>query len=167
MSALPARSIAGIALVVFAVGATAVGVYRQARRSAPEADARAQPVAEAEPSDAALLPEPVTVYYFHGDTRCATCRAIEEQTARVLQERFAEELATEKLRFERVNFDEEANRHFQDDYDLAFGSVVVQGNGKDRPWENLANVWTLIHDDTTAFDAYIVEHVRRMLEPVG
>lgn len=159
-----AQSVAGVILIVFAVGATVVGLRRQSTADGASATTA---VTAPESPDAESRPEPVTVYYFHGDTRCATCRAIETQTTRVVQERFDQELASEKLRFEIVNFEAPANEHFRGDYDLAFGSVVVQGIGEDRPWENLADVWTLIHEDPAVFEVYLVEHVRRMLEPAG
>ena len=109
----------------------------------------------------------MTVYYFHGDTRCATCRAIENRAAAAIETRFAKELAGDRLRFERVNFEASDGRHFQQDYELAFSSVVIQGSGEARPWENLAEVWTLVRDESDAFERYIEEHIRRMLEGAG
>lgn len=183
-----AKSVAGPLLILFAVGAVALGLQRQAAKDAAAHAAQtartvqisetaqvsetvetseAEETAFAESPAAAIRSQPVTVYYFHGDTRCKTCLAIESQTAHVIRARFAPELEDEALRFEIVNYDTPSNAHYLQDYDLSFGSVVVQGVGEDRSWENLAEVWTLIHGEPAAFEAYIVAHVRRMLEPAG
>jgi len=153
-SGLALRALAGLVLVLVAVGSVLAGLRREAAR-AGGGDAAA-----AESPQAAA---PTTVYYFHGDTRCPTCRAIEDRTAWVVTRRFADELANGTLAFEIVNFDAAEGRRFRDLYDLAFGSVVVQGAGAGRPWKNLAEVWTLIHGDPTAFEVYLIENVDAML----
>jgi|GEM_PF-1684910 len=152
-----AKPLIGIVLVAVAIGAVAIGVVRENSKS----------VTDEVVSAPAEQPQVVTVYYFHGDTRCETCRAIEVATERVVRTWFAEELASGTLRYEAVNYDAPADRHFQDDYELAFGSVVVQGVGEARPWENLADVWSLIHDDRAEFEAYLVEHITPMLAANG
>lgn len=151
------KPILGIVLVAAAIGAVAIGVAREGSKagSAEVANASAE------------QPRVVTVYYFHGETRCETCLAIEAATERVVHERFADELAAGTLRYEAVNYDASAGRHFRDDYDLAFGSVVVQGVGEARPWENLAEVWSLIHDDPAKFEAYLIEHITPMIAGNG
>lgn len=71
------------------------------------------------------------------------------------------------LRFEVVNFEQPEHRHFRDDFGLSFGSVVVHGPGPEVQWENLGEVWKLIHDDPAKFEACIVRHVQSMLEAAG
>lgn len=148
--------LAGSALViVVAVGALGVGLVREVGRSQ----------ASSSPTERPPEPAVVTVYYFHGDVRCPTCRAIEARTTRTVHDEFADELAVGRLRFEVVNYDTPENLHFRDDFDLSFGSVIVQGAGADRPWENLADVWTLVNSDQLLFESYLVEHIGRMLGP--
>lgn len=147
----------GVLLFAVAAGALAVGIARQS--SKPGVDqAVATPVAQA---------ERVTVYYFHGTIRCKTCVAIEMETERVLRERFSDELERGTLNYVAVDYDTPENQHFRTDYDLAFGSVVVQGSGDEGPWENLADVWTLIHSDQVTFDAYLVDHIAPLLPENG
>ena len=150
-----AKPALGILLIAIAAAAVVVGIARQGPRPAP---AHAATTEEA--------PQAVTVYYFHGDERCETCLAIEAATERTIRERFAEALAEGTLRYRAVNYDTPADRHFRDDFDLAFGSVVVQGTGPQARWENLADVWTLIHEEPAAFEAYLLEHITPML-PAG
>lgn len=149
-----AKPAMGIALVALAIGAVAIGVAREGSESSAGQIA-AEPVEQ---------PRAVTVYYFHSDTRCRTCLAIESKTERIVRERFANELAAGTLRYEAVNYDAPDDRHFRDDYDLSFGTVVVQGIGGNRPWENLSDVWSLVHEDSEEFEAYLAEHITPMLE---
>ncbi len=147
----------GLLLVVLAAGAVIVGIVREGPGDVPN-DA---------PANSPDQPEVLTVYYFHGKTRCETCRAIESAAERVIRERFAEEVEAGTLRYEAVNYDLPVHRHFLQEYDLAFGSVVVQGVGGDRPWENLADVWTLVHDDKAELEAYLAERIASMLARSG
>ena len=152
------RGAAGVVLVLLALSAVAVGLTREATRAGtPKHDAAADVPAQKQ----------VSVYYFHGDERCTTCLAIEAQTADAVREHFAPELNLGRLRFEIVNFDEPGSRHYRDEFDLAFGTVVVQGGDADRSWESLDDVWTLIHDDPGDFEAYLVEHIRAALGSGG
>ncbi len=158
---ITSKALAGIVLVGIAAGALAFGLVREARQTAP-------PRGDSEPTPAAEeQPDAVVVYYFHGDARCPTCLSIEANTARVVQSRFEDEIGFGMLRFEIVNFDQPEHRHFREDFGLAFGSVVVQGPGPEAKWENLSDVWKLIHEDPAMFERYIVEHVRSMLEAAG
>ena len=150
-----ARFAGGAIVLIVAVGALAFGLAREFSRS--------ERAAAPQPAAAPAQPDAVTVYYFHGDTRCPTCRAIETKATATVHEEFADELADGRLRFEVINYDTPENSHFREDFDLSFGSVVVQGPGEDRPWENLADVWTLVNADPLDFQAYLVEHIDRML----
>jgi len=152
------RGAAGVVLVLLALSAVAIGLTREATRAGAAAH---------DPATDAPAQKQVSVYYFHGDERCATCLAIEAQTTDVVREHFAPELDLGQLRYEVVNYDEPANQHFRDDFDLAYGTVVVQGADEARSWESLDDVWTLIHDDPADFEAYLVEHIRAALESPG
>ncbi len=148
------KPLLGVVLVVVALGAVVIGVTREAAPPKP-AEVASAPQAE---------PQVVTVYYFHGDTRCDTCLAIEAATERIVREWFAKDLAAGTLRYEVVNYESPANQHFREAYALAFGTVVVQGVGEARPWKNLSKVWEFIHDDPTKLDAYLVDNIAPMLE---
>lgn len=155
------RPALGLALIGVAVGAVAIGLAREASRTA-----HAGPLPTAVEVESAA-PALVTVFYFHGDTRCPTCLAIESESGRVIRENFGPELELGMLRFAIVNFDTPASRHFRTEYGLAFGTVLVQGEAGERPWENLAEVWKFIHNDPASFEAYLVTHIHAMLDRMG
>lgn len=153
-----AKLIFGLLLVGIAVGAVVIGLARESVHTAPP------PVPSTAPGPSWGV---VTVYYFHGDTRCNTCREIESRTVEIVQRRFAGPIEVGMLRFASVNFDDPDERHFRADYNLSFGTVLVQGAGGAKPWESLSDVWTLIHGDPAAFEAYLVEHIQTMLDAAG
>lgn len=155
-SAIPTRSgsrVLGAVVIVVALGAVVFGIAREMGRSVP-ATTVASVTPAAAPSTAAIP----TVYYFHGDRRCATCVSIEEQTAALMRAAFAQDIAAGRLQFRVVNFDAAADRHFRDDYQLSFGSVVV-ASADNTKWENLGEVWPL-EDDREAFERYLIEHIQ-------
>jgi hypothetical protein len=151
-SVQPSRApklIGGALLVALAVIAVAVGALREVRRSSEAAALAASPTP-------AHQPDVVRVYYFHTDTRCDTCLKIEQQTADLVRAAFASDISNGRVQYQAVNFDAPEHRHFRDEFDLSFGSVVVvRGN----TWENLSDVWTLVHQDQAAFDRYLTERI--------
>jgi hypothetical protein len=90
--------------------------------------------------------------------RCGTCRSIETQTRDTVQSVFSEDIAAGRLRFLAVNYDTPENQHFRDDFDLSFGSVIVSRGAR---FENLSDVWTLVDEQRSEFDAYLVDHVAK------
>ncbi len=158
------KRILGFLLIAAAVAAVAIGILRQGRSSESEPHAAASILA----SEQAATDAAVTVFYFHGDTRCPTCRDIETRTEQLVRKRFAAELDAGALQYVAINYDVDANRHYREDFELTFGSVVVRVDGTTTTWENLADVWSLIHeDDESRFDAYLAEHIAKMLERAG
>lgn len=118
---------------------------------------------------AVALPETehlVLVTYFTSDQRCPTCLKIEELTREAIESGFAHELAENEVRFRIANFDRPENKHFVEDYDLAFKTVVIADlrQGKEITWKKFDNVWELV-GEPEAFTAYLQEGVQNYLTP--
>ena len=109
--------------------------------------------------------EKVVAQYFHGTTRCDTCRAIEALTREALGSGFSEELKTGKLELRSINVDEPANGHFVEDYQLSTRTVVIARfkDGKQGEWRRLDQVWQLV-GDREAFINYVQSETRSLLE---
>jgi hypothetical protein len=107
----------------------------------------------------------VIAYYFHGNVRCMTCRAIEAQTQETIQGQFADALRDGFLEWRVVNIDTAGNEHFIKDYELTTRSVVLVEleDGKQTRWSNLPRVWELVHNPP-AFSEYIATETRQYLE---
>ena len=153
----PKRVVTAVLLCFVGLSIAAM-IYKEARAregAAPPAANAATAPARQQSRDVAHL----VVYYFHGDTRCTTCRAIEEQSHAAITGNFKEALAEGQLEWRLVNFDTPGNSHFRDDFQLSFQSVVLveERDGKVVRWKNLADVWTKIHETPQQFEQFVVE----------
>jgi DnaJ-class molecular chaperone len=70
----------------------------------------------------------VTIYYFHGDRRCATCKAVGNVSKQTIAEAFGE---NSNVVFKDINIDEAENNEFKDKFELS-GSGLFVFDGKDK-----------------------------------
>lgn len=106
--------------------------------------------APAEEPEAVAADGTPTVFYFHGERRCMTCRAIEKAADTVVHGAFAEELENGSLAWKVVNFDEDRHRHYVEEIGLPGSGVVlarVTPGGEVREPEILQKVWVLSRDE--------------------
>jgi hypothetical protein len=115
-------------------------------------------------TETAIEERRIVVYYFHGERRCRTCRAIESKTHDVVRTRFAEQLQAGSLSWEVVNYDEPQNDHFIRDFGLVSASVVlVEMNGDETVrYEVLQKTWSLVRDETR-FEHYVRHAITEFL----
>lgn len=106
----------------------------------------------------------ITAYYFHGNFRCATCRAIEQLSREAIEKNFKEQLKSGKLLFLVINIDEPENEHFIQDYQLVTRSLVITQlkNGRQIAWKNLPKVWDYVRDEQ-AFYNYVKTEIQSYL----
>jgi hypothetical protein len=114
-----------------------------------------------------VAPDAILVTYFSSDVRCATCVRIERLTRETVERNFPAELQSGRIVLRTVNLDGPGNEHFVQDYSLISKTVIVSdlAKGREVGWENLQQVWAKQKDEQ-AFDAYVVEAVRRHLSVV-
>lgn len=107
----------------------------------------------------------VIAYYFHGDVRCKTCLAIEEYAHEALTDAFPDELASGRLQWKVINFDERQNEHFLRDYELVTSSLVLvdMRGGEQKSWKTVEEVWDLV-SDKPAFLEFVEDETRAYLE---
>jgi len=104
----------------------------------------------------------VTVYYFHGDARCSSCRKIEQYTKEAVELNFSSGPYAGRAQFSAVNIDRPENEHFIADYKLVSKAVVLQPE-KGGKWVNLDQIWLKL-GDRDAFLSYIADGIIRTLE---
>ena len=133
-------------------------------------DSVKEPAAKPAPVAPAAAEHPVGVtqviaYYFHGTVRCETCLRIERQAHELMNSRFAAELASGRLVFKPVNYDQPENTHFSQDYKLPCPSLVLvrQKDGKDQDWKLLGQTWDLVQIPPK-LDQYIEEETSKVLQ---
>ena len=129
---------------------------KQAVGAPPVAPAAAEQVAET---------TQVIAYYFHRTIRCETCLRIEKQAHEVITNRFAFEVAAERLAFKPVNYEQPENAHFLEDYQLGGPSLVLvrQKGGRDVVRQVLGQTWDFAHIPPK-LDLYIEEETRKFLD---
>lgn len=70
----------------------------------------------------------VTVYYFHGDRRCTTCKAVGNVSKETIAESFSD---NERVIFQDVNIDEPENNEIKDRLEMSgSGLFIYDGNTK-------------------------------------
>ena len=132
-----------IALLVLVLAGVAVWAWRsfgptpESAKTGGQAPVEAHSITQSEPEDLVLIT------YFTSDQRCPTCLKIEKQTRDAIHDGFAAELAAGTIRFQTINFDRPENKHFIDDYGLAFKTVVISArhHGKEAKWDKYDRVW--------------------------
>ena len=126
-----------------------------------------EPVAVAAAPDQATptVQDTLIAYYFHGDVRCKTCLDIEAFSREALTKAFAKEIASGRLRWQAVNFDERQNEHYLRDYELTTSSLVFvdMRGGEQKSWKTIEEVWALV-SDKAALMAFVQSEARAYLE---
>lgn len=115
-----------------------------------------------------VAPDKLTIYYFHTNYRCWTCKQFEKLTREVLEEHYADKMADGVVDLKAVNVDNEENKHFVADYRLVTKSIVLslEENGKELEWKNLDKIWTLVRD-ADRFKDYVRQGVDDYLRKIG
>ncbi|MCQ2320368.1 MAG: thioredoxin family protein [Bacteroidales bacterium] len=67
------------------------------------------------------------VYCFYGKQRCPTCIAIEKFTQELIEQQYATDIKTGRIKFQSVSIDE--NEALADKYEVAWSSLILDKNG--------------------------------------
>ncbi len=107
----------------------------------------------------------VVAYYFHGKLRCKTCVGMEGMTADVLKTDFPAQLKDKSIDWRVVNYDETANEHFIEDFQLVGPSVVLVETvgGRQVRYRNLDKIWQLAHEEDE-FKQYVRVQITAFLK---
>jgi hypothetical protein len=127
--------------------------------SACAVEGAGQPKTSASPQATPKTAAKTVIYYFHGTSRCQTCRTIEAYADEAVKAAFGPELARGELLWQPLNVDESANEHFVKDYQLFTRSLVVVDGANPKRFKNLERVWQLV-GDKPVFMRYVQDEVR-------
>jgi hypothetical protein len=130
-------------------------------KAVPEQTAKAADSSEAQQ----IVNSTLFVYYFHGDKRCSNCIKLESYTKEAVDSAYANPLKDSLIVWRVINTDEDANKHYRDDYQLYTKSVVLSEvrAGKEVRWKNLEKVWDYL-GDKAAFKSYICDEVASFMK---
>ena len=116
-------------------------------------------------ADSQSLSEGLLVYYFHGNTRCPTCRSIESQSHETVEGEFSEEMKSGELAWKMLNYEESSGTELATQFEIQVPVVVLaqMQNGEIKDWKRLDQVWALV-GDKPAFAQYVRTEIRGMLD---
>ena len=111
------------------------------------------------------LRDGLIVYYFHSNTRCPTCQAIESQAHETVQADFAAQLESGEIVWKTLNYEEPAASELATKFEIQMPVVVLarMKEGQIEDWNRLDQVWGLV-GDKPAFAEYIRNEISEMLE---
>lgn len=154
---MKAKSVITVALLAFvAISVITLVVNQLEGNAAPEAS---------DISDLQASEDRLVVYYFHGTSRCYTCRLIESHTREIVEASYADELMRGQMEFQVINVETRDTVHFIEDYQLSSPSVVLVrfDNNAQEEWKNLDRVWQFVGSQST-FRTYIQDEIAAMIQ---
>ena len=106
----------------------------------------------------------VIAYYFHPTMRCHTCVVIQANAARVIMDRFPQQIADGSLIWMPYDFDGPGGEDFKKEFDISASTLVLSRmtKGNHEEYKKLEKVWDLINDPAK-FDEYIQTEVKQFL----
>ena len=83
-------------------------------------------------SDASdLVSENIEVYYFHYTKRCVTCNAVEDETKKVMETFYGDEMKQGKIEFKSINLDESDGKNLAKSLRVS-GQTLLLVKGKKK-----------------------------------
>jgi hypothetical protein len=122
----------------------------------------AAPTGTASGNDA--VADGLVVYYFHSNTRCPTCQAIESQANDTVHGDFASQLTSGEIVWKVLNYEQPVNAQLTKKFEIQMPVVVLarMKAGQIEDWKRLDEVWALV-GDKPAFAQYVREQITKML----
>jgi hypothetical protein len=110
----------------------------------------------------------VVVYYFHGKTRCPTCRNIEAYAREAVDTGYADQLKNKDIVWATINYELPGNEHYATDYEIVAPNVVLVKlkDGKQIAWKGLPEVWELV-GDKSAFVSFVQTSLKDFFDNKG
>jgi hypothetical protein len=107
------------------------------------------------------------VYYLHSSYRCPTCRTVEAQTKKTVENDFARQVERGEIVFKAVNYEKPAGEQLAQQFKVTSAVVVLAAmkGGKidvDRS-KRLDKVLPLAANDVAALAAYLHSEIKAML----
>jgi hypothetical protein len=106
----------------------------------------------------------LVVYYFHSNTRCPTCQAIESQAHETVQNDFGSQLASGAVTWKILNYEQPSNASLAKKFEIQMPVVVLAKlkGGQVEQWKRLDQVWGLV-SNKPAFAKFIRVRIAEML----
>ena len=102
----------------------------------------------------------IDVIYFHATVRCQGCLTIEDFAKKSIDWNFKKELEKGKLTFTSIDFLQDSNAHYQDDYKFDSQTLVLSKKvvGKEVKYKILDKIWDY-SGDYEKFQKYVKDEI--------
>ncbi len=144
----------------------AIQISAASAQESPEVTEKTPVDSSLEVKDSTNTGEYYVAYYFHGDKRCMTCKKLEAFSEEALNSGFKEELKDSTLIWRPVNYDDEDNEHFIQDYGLYTKALILSKimDGEEIAWKNLDKIWRLV-GNKEEFMIYVKTETQNFMKP--
>jgi hypothetical protein len=124
------------------------------------------PAVSPNPTDPTTAGNGLTVFFFHGDIRCPTCRAIESQSLETVLSYYASQWQNGAIVWKVLNYEQPDAAALTKEFEIIVPTVVLakMKSGRIDDWKRLDKVWTLV-GDKSAFAKYLRDEIDLMLQP--
>lgn len=86
----------------------------------------------------------VIVYYFHGDRRCETCKAVGSVSKSLIENKYGENA---KVRFVEINYDEAGNEDIVEKFQVSGSGLIVYNGNRPLDITAYAFQYALVNPD--------------------
>ncbi|MFH1142999.1 MAG: nitrophenyl compound nitroreductase subunit ArsF family protein [Candidatus Eisenbacteria bacterium] len=120
--------------------------------------------AEASPADTVT----VTAYYFHRTFRCETCLHMEQVIHDLLLDRFSKDLKRGRIRWQALDYEQEANASLYAGYGLDGGPAFVLSRRvgqREIEWREVGKIWGW-SASPDEMDEYVAAQITQSLRPL-
>lgn len=102
----------------------------------------------------------LTVYYTHSTRRCVSCRAVEDETKKILNEDFKTELETGKLQYIPINIDDADNKAFVEKHKVWGSSLLLVKTDKGETINMSRDAFRYARREPEVFREKLVKAIR-------
>lgn len=150
-------------LLVFVFGSLAYTLLRD-DQIGNRKEGSARPLGETIPVVQGVDPD-WAVYFFYNDVYCETCERLEGYALEAVRTHFADDLESGVIQWRSLDMTTPENKHYAVDFGLYSKSVVLVelDDGEEVRWENLDDIWDLVHDQPAYMD-YIRSSLKTFMD---
>lgn len=105
----------------------------------------------------------IEVYYFHGNYRCPTCLAVEDQTKKALAELYSKELESGTIILKVLNLEEKSNQELVERFEIGWSSLILYKPGTKEKINLTEDGFATAKSDPAAFRQTLKKQIDRLI----
>lgn len=113
-----------------------------------------------------VLASDITIYYFHSSMRCITCKTVENNTKKVIDEHYTDLVKKGTLQLKIINIDDPKNEGLVEKYEV-FGSTLIlvkKDNNKEVKSINLTKEAFMNARNYSSFENMLTNQINTLMK---